>query len=171
MPAPKGHKRWGNPCNPKIYKTPEDLWAAAVDYFKWCEANPWIKNDFIRGGESAGQIVELKTSRPYTIERFCIHAGITIQTFINYSSRKGYETFFEISSHIRQIIRTQKFEGAAVGVFNHAIIARDLGLVDKKDLSSSDGSMSPKELTIINKSDKKLDISHLTKNQKSDEKD
>ena len=35
---------------------------------------------------------------------------------------------------IEEIIYNQKFEGAAVGIFNSNIIARDLGLSDKKDI-------------------------------------
>jgi hypothetical protein len=44
--------------------------------------------------------------------------------------------FSEVIHAIEEIIRTQKFEGAAVGAFNANIIARDLGMVDKKDVTS-----------------------------------
>ena len=33
MAAPKGHKLWGNPINPKLYN-PSELWDSAVEYFK-----------------------------------------------------------------------------------------------------------------------------------------
>ena len=35
---------------------------------------------------------------------------------------------------MKQIIKTQKFEGAAAELLNANIIARDLGLADKKEL-------------------------------------
>ena len=51
----------------------------------------------------------------------------------------------EICTSIAKVIRQQKFEGAAAGLLNHAIIARDLGMADKHDHdhTSSDRSMSP----------------------------
>ena len=58
--------------------------------------------------------------------------------------KKDDPNFFRVCQAAEQTIREQKFMGAAAGFFNHAIIARDLGLVDKKDLTSSDGSMTPK---------------------------
>lgn len=133
MGAPKGHPMWGNPVKPKKFKTPEDMWSKACDYFEWCKENPWVKKDFIKSGEFAGTIVEIETERPYTLEGFCIFANISLQTFYNYESKEDYKTYFEIATHIRNVIRNQKFEGAAVGAFNHNIIARDLGLSDKKE--------------------------------------
>lgn len=38
-----------------------------------------------------------------------------------------------------EIIRRQKFEGAAADLFNPNIIARDLGLADKSELTGKDG--------------------------------
>lgn len=38
---------------------------------------------------------------------------------------------------VETTIYTQKFEGAAVGAFNSNIIARDLGLADKKEIDAS----------------------------------
>lgn len=112
---------------------PDELWAKSIEYFEWCDSNPWHKNDFIRSGDNAGKLVHLETARPYTITGLCLHLEISDDTFQNYSHKDGYEAYFGICKRIRQIIYTQKFEGAAVGAFNANIIARDLGLVDKKE--------------------------------------
>ncbi len=48
------------------------------------------------------------------------------------AQKEEYKDFFGVYTRISQIIRTQKFEGAAVGLFNANIIARDLGLADKQ---------------------------------------
>lgn len=45
--------------------------------------------------------------------------------------------FSAVINKIEEIIYQQKFEGAAVGLFNSNIIARDLGLRDKQDLTSN----------------------------------
>lgn len=134
MPAPKGHPLWPDPekfRNPKIFKEPEDLLEAAIQYFQWCSNNPLIKKDFIRSGESAGTIVDLETDRPYLIEGFCNYVGITTQTFDNYSKKKEYEKFFGVCRAIRETIFRQNLEGGLSGGFNAMLVARKLGIQDK----------------------------------------
>jgi hypothetical protein len=46
--------------------------------------------------------------------------------------------FSKVITHIREIIYRQKFEGAAAGFLNPNIIARDLGLKDRTDLTTDD---------------------------------
>ncbi len=49
--------------------------------------------------------------------------------------REGdYPAFFEVITRADQIIDQHQFEGASVGAFNANIIARKLGLADKKIL-------------------------------------
>ena len=48
--------------------------------------------------------------------------------------------FSSVITRIEQTIYAQKFEGAAVGSFNANIIARDLGLKDKSELTGKDGA-------------------------------
>lgn len=138
MPAPKGHKLWGNPLKPKKY-TPEEFWQAACEYFEWSDENPWVKQDFIKGGEMGGSIVELKTERPYSIEQLCNYLDISLQTFYNYAGAEGYETYFDICARIKQIIDSQHFEGGMVNAFNANIVTRKLGLKEQTDLSGSIG--------------------------------
>jgi hypothetical protein len=140
MPAPKGNSYWrlrkvsGQPKS----LTPEELWTDACEYFEWCDSNPWIKSEAIKGGEHAGNLVQVPTSRPYTISGMCVFIGIDIKTFDNYSKVETYKDYFQVCTHIREIIYTQKFEGAAVGAYNANIIARDLGLKDTSDVNVND---------------------------------
>jgi hypothetical protein len=132
MPAPLGNQFWklADWGKPKAYQ-PDDLWEKACDYFEWCESNPWNKNEAIKGGDAAGTIMQIPTERPFTIHAFCIFAGIVTKTFWNYEQDEAY---LPICTRIREIIYSQKFEGAVVGAFNANIIARDLGLSDKSEL-------------------------------------
>jgi len=137
MAAPKKNQFWRQRSKhgrDKIFSSPEILFEAATEYFDWCDAHPWYKQDFVGSGPKAGTKVELKTYRPYTLSGLCIFLDIDEDTFNNYGSKKKYKDFFGVVSRVRQIIWTQKFEGAAVGAFNPSIIARDLGMVDKKDI-------------------------------------
>ena len=127
----------------KLFSTPELLWEAACEYFQWCDDNPWMKREAIKSGDRAGVIISIPTERPYTLQ------GLTSYLHTN----KGYFDDFEkslkdktdeiskdfsvIVTRIREIIYQQKFEGAAIGAFNANIIARDLGLTDKKDHTSN----------------------------------
>ena len=154
MPAPKGHPLWGNPLNPKKYE-PEELWLKACQYFEWCKENPWKKQDFVKGGDSAGMIVELKTERPFSLEGLCIYLNISTDTFSNYSKLEGYETYFGVCRYIRQIIDNQHFEGGMVGTFNANIVTRKLGLVEKADMTSGG---EPIKRTVIKWGDKELEV-------------
>ena len=150
MPAPKGHPRWGNPLNPKLY-TPEGLWEEACKYFDWANKNPWHKIEQTKqpqrlpqnydkakhGSISAflKQVVKIPVQRPYTIEGLCNFLNISVDTFLNYSNKAGYETYFGVSARIREVINNQQLEGGLVGAFDSGIVARKLGLADKKELS------------------------------------
>lgn len=144
MPAPKGHPLWGNPLNIKKY-TPEELWEGAKQYFEWCNKHPWkkkeqkrgntsinVKGDFKASNKALSGIIEMPIQRPYSIEGLCTFLSITTKTFYNYSQENGYETYFHICSFIKQIIDNQHFEGGMTGAFDAGIVARKLGLIDKK---------------------------------------
>lgn len=80
-----------------------------------------------------------------TISGLCIFLDISMQTWLDYKGRKD---FIDITTRVENIIYNQKFTGAAADLLNANIIARDLGLKDesKVDHTSSDGSMSPKQV-------------------------
>lgn len=144
MAAPRGNQFWklrSKHGREKLFSSPELLWEAACEYFQWCDTHPWIKKDFVGGGPNAGTIVDLPTARPYTLSGLCIYLGVNTQYLNQFKQglneeKKTDKDFSLVITHIEEIIRTQKFEGAAVGVFNANIISRDLGLVDKSDLTT-----------------------------------
>ncbi len=141
MAAPKNNKYWqlrkSNGKPPKY--TPNKLWSKFVDYCEWIDNNPFkeavlvqkgikIKDD--AGNEKTTYSVGLPKMRPYTLSGFYVFANIDRKTFKNYEQKDNY---IPITTRIRDIVYTQKFEGAASGFFNANIIARDLGLVDKQE--------------------------------------
>lgn len=132
MAAPEGNRFWelrSKHGRDKIFETPEMLWQSACEYFEWCEDNPWEEQDWV--GKDGDEVTKKKV-RPYTLSGLCVYLDCDEQTLKNYGTKEEYKDFFGIYTRIYQIIRTQKFEGAAVGLFNANIIARDLGLVDQK---------------------------------------
>ncbi|MCK4786850.1 MAG: DNA-packaging protein [Desulfobacteraceae bacterium] len=120
----------------KLFATSELLWDAACEYFQWCDDNPWIKTE-TKERSSGKDITTAPSSRPYTISGLCLYLDCNIQYLSQFKADlpENEEDFSLVITRIEQTIYTQKFEGAAVGVFNANIIARDLGL---KDASTSE---------------------------------
>lgn len=130
MAAPKGNQFWkqrsSHGRNP-IFETKEDLWNASKEYFQWCIDNPLHETKpFQHMGDV--QLVEIPKARPMTQGGMCIYLDISQETYATYRSNID---FLGVTSKIDDIIRTNKFEGATIGVFNANIIARDLGLRDE----------------------------------------
>ena len=132
---PMGNQFWKNRTKhgrDKLFKKPEILWQAATEYLEWCDAHPWKKTEAAKAGDHFGQHVTVDIQRPYTLSGLCVYLDIDEQTLNNYGTRSEYKDFFGVVYKIRTIIETQQFEGAAVGAFNSNIIARKLGLSDKR---------------------------------------
>lgn len=128
MAAPRGNtywklaKGWGV-GNDAAY-TPEELWNKACDYFDWVEKNP-LKEQKVFG---SGLRMNVSKMRAMSQKAFCIFAQISSTTFDNYHADEAY---LGITARIKDIIFTQKFEGAAADLVNPNIIARELGLAEK----------------------------------------
>ncbi|MEJ8803144.1 DNA-packaging protein [Pontibacter sp. H249] len=151
MAAPKGNQFWklrSKHGRDKLFASPDLLWEAACEYFEWCDKHPWIKKDWV--GKDAFE-VDRPTQRPYTLSGLCLYLDVNTKYFNDFK-KAGREDFSEVLTRIEETIYTQKFEGAAVGTFNASIIARDLGLADKKEIS---GEVETKQ----------QDLSHLSYEQ------
>ena len=149
MGAPKENKYWTlrtKDGRDPIFDNPDHLWNECVKYFEWVEENP-LKEERIF--HNAGKITRADVSkmRAMTISGLCLFIGICEKTWDNYRSKKD---FLQVITRAERIIYTQKFEGAAGEFLNANIIARDLGLVDKKetDLRSKGERITGFEVTI-----------------------
>jgi len=103
------------------HDSPVELLSTADRYIEWCRNNPLYRHEVIRSGTKAGDIIEVPVARPYTIEGFCVFAGISIKTFNGYES--GKELSFA-ATHIREAIRQNLMEGLITGIYNTAIVSR-----------------------------------------------
>lgn len=113
-----------------IFADPDVLWDACVEYFDWVEKNPLQEAQaFAYQGDV--KLQDLPKLRAMTISGLCIFLDIDRSTWSDYGKR---DDFIPIVTRVEEVIRTQKFEGAAAGLLNPNIIARDLGLADKQEL-------------------------------------
>lgn len=143
MAAPKGNKFWlarSSHGRKPIFATADDMWSTALEYFEYNDNNPQLsyKTFFYQGEVIEAQVKDI---RPLSIIGFCLFADISREAFDDYSKREG---FIEVANLIKDTCYKQKFDGAASGKYNANIIARDLGLTERTDHTSTDGSMTPK---------------------------
>lgn len=154
MAAPKGNNYYlkrASHGREKIFSSPEVLWQSACEYFDHVDANPIKVEEPIKSGDKAGTCMTVNRARPYTLRGLCLFLGCDQQTFDNYRKKPEYEDYFGICEQIVECCYTQKFEGASSGIFNASIIARDLGLVDKKATDHSG------QIDLRSKTDDELD--------------
>lgn len=136
MAAPKGNRFWevrsSHGRNP-IFANPDQLWDAAIQYFDWVEDNPLLE---MKPFAYQGVVVQepVAKMRAMTISGLCIFLDIGRKTWDAYTDR---EDFQPITSKIEEVIRGQKFAGAAADLLNPSIIARDLGLIDRQEVKST----------------------------------
>ena len=124
---------------PKFYN-PDKLWKCACEYFEWSHTNPLIE-DKIGFFEGSGVHEDAEKMRPFTIWGLCNFLDIIPDTW--YDWRKTRPDLSDIIRKIETVIRQQKFDGAAAGLLNANIIARDLGLADKSELQNLDKNGQP----------------------------
>lgn len=119
---------------PPAFETPEDMWSKALEYFEWCDSNPIDETKLFsfQGEVTSGKAPHI---RAMTQAGLCAFLNIGVSTWHDYKKK---DEFSEVTSLIESVMYEQKFSGAAAGMLNANIIARDLGLVDK---SSSDISV------------------------------
>lgn len=138
MPAPQGNKFWearSTHGRAPIFADADQLWTAALEYFAWVEANPLYEDKLVTF-QGAATHEPCAKMRAMTLSGLCIFLDIGRSTWDIYAKQ---EDFLGITSRIAEIIRTQKYEGAAADLLNANIIARELGLADRQEHSGPDG--------------------------------
>lgn len=115
------------------YQDADSLLMAAAEYFEWADSNPHREEV---AAQFQGCYVKdsVNKMRAYTVSGFCLHVGLARPTFYDMADQPEFADAIE---RIQQVISEQKFSGAAAGLLNPSIIARDLGLSDKLDATTT----------------------------------
>jgi hypothetical protein len=138
MSAPIGNEFWkarSSHGRKPIFASADDLWTACIEYFEWVEANPLYET---KGFAFQGVVTKetFPKMRAMSISGLCIFLDIGRRSWDEYRKR---EDFLPVCEAVEETIRTQKFEGASADLLNPAIIARDLGLADRSEVTGKDG--------------------------------
>lgn len=138
MSAPVGNSFWearSSHGRKPMFAGPDELWEACCEYFAWVDANPLYEAKAF-AFQGTVTVESLPKMRAMTILGLCIFLDISVRTWGDYRER---EDFMPVTTRVDEIIRTQKFQGAAADLLNPNIIARDLGLSDKQELTGDGG--------------------------------
>lgn len=132
--------------NPK-FDGPEKLMAACLEYFQWVEENPLFEGKAF-SYEGAVTIASVPKMRAMTIGGLCLFLDIARSTWDEW--RKSRPDLSEVITRVEAAIYEQKFTGAAADLLNPNIIARDLGLADKRQLGNDpDNPLPAQQVTIF----------------------
>lgn len=129
MAAPKGNQFWKARTKhgrKKLFAGPDVLWEACCKYFEWVEDNPLYE---MKSYQYQGTTIQdkLEKMRAMTIGGLCLFLDIGHRTWNRW---REDEDLCQVITRVEQVIYTQKFAGAAAGLLNANIIARDLELRD-----------------------------------------
>jgi hypothetical protein len=136
MAAPLGNEFYKMRINtgaPRKFDTPEDLAAAFNSYFEYIEASPLKESVLMKvkvGLNEKVKVYNRPLPRAMTIQGFCAFTGFASTALYEYEKQEGYR---EIIARAKEVMFSQKIEGAAAGLFNPSIIARELGLTEKTE--------------------------------------
>lgn len=144
MAAPQGNQFWkarSKHGRDRIIKDSHCLAESIDEYFQWCVDNPILETDF-RGRD----LVEVLIPHPRAFKkeelaRFC---GLSEWRLIT-DLKKISDDFSQVITRAEKIIADQKYTYAVVGMFNATIVARDLGLADKKEVEQKNVSLTDEE--------------------------
>lgn len=124
---------------PTFEPTPEGLQKlaeACEDYFTWNRENPLYEAKLV-SYEGDSTLEEVPKMRAMSINGLCIFIDVAYKTWKDWRTTRP--DLRPVIDWAEECIRLQKFEGAAAGFLNPTIIARDLGLADKQEVSGPNG--------------------------------
>lgn len=153
MSAPKGNNFWlkrSKHGRDLILSDPAIMQAAAYEYFLYESKQVQKRQEAIKGGEFAGQLVAVTINNPFTFQGLCIYLRVNTKYFNDFADKiksdrlreditpeklQIVEDFSEVISHIRDIIDKQKLDGALAGIYNASLTSKLTGLIDRTETS------------------------------------
>ena len=123
---------------PKEYKA-EELWFMFSEYLEHNKSLTFYRPELIRGGDMAGQVVDVPIYSPLSIMAFCLFANISVKTFNTYCNEEAQndKELLQTSVRIRTHIQDEQIRGAAAGHYNGNIVARLNGLKEQQEVTTN----------------------------------
>lgn len=130
-----------------IFNTPQKLRDSCIEYFNYKRDNPMFQAEW-----KGKTLVGTPKAPLFTLEGMCIFLDVNTSYWAEFKRSKTAETgdFPTVIAWAENCIRQNKFEGASLGFFNANIIAQDLGMRSKLDLTSDDKPIAIPEIKVYN---------------------
>ena len=127
-----------------------------AEYMNFCEKNPFISYEVLKGGSMAGTKIDVEKKRAPSVGGFCLFIGWSIKDF-----QKNMERLEKISSEnteaetlllgyylIKELITTEMDESALAGMVDATYMAKLRGLRDLKDVTSNGKEAGTKAMQV-----------------------
>ena len=111
--------------------TPEQIEQKFAEYVEQNKQCTFYRNELIKSGERAGEVIRVEVPAPLTIVGFCVFLGIDKVTFYEWLENKE-KGLSNITRACKHYIEQDQLAGAAAGVYQPMIIARLLGLQENQ---------------------------------------
>lgn len=118
---------------PRKFATPSALLKAFENYLEDRKSRPLISLESESGKVGESKIEkekEKKKNHPLSIVDFCVYLGCSRNWWNELPT-----DFLGVKNRISDYIFCYQLKGAETGIFNANIVARELGLADKKELT------------------------------------
>lgn len=143
--APSGSELWKvalqnfdiNATEEKIqkrWKEPAILLELVCGYFNWLQENP-LQEAKLVSYEGNSSIEEIPHMRVATLQGMCLYIGISRHDWGNIRLNPPSQQVLNVVNFAEQMIHDMKFTGAAVGLLNPSFISKDLGLVERSEVT------------------------------------
>lgn len=127
------------------FATAEELWSACLEYFAYVQDNP-LKEEKVFSATEGIRKTEVAKMRAMTLDGLCLFLDVWYSAWDDW--RDNRPDLAEVITRVEATIRDQKFSGAACDLLNANIIARDLGLADRSELTGKGGGPIPISATV-----------------------
>lgn len=142
-------------ARPKDY-TAKELEFTFNEYLEHNKSLTFYKPELIRGGERAGEIVDIPIYSPLSIMAFCLFASISMKTFNTYCNEEVQNDIELLQSaiHIRTHIQDEQIRGGLAGHYNANLVGRLNGIKEQQEVEH----IGSKEVINITIQGKDLDL-------------
>ena len=147
---------------PFKFKEPKEVWTLYQNYLEHLKQNPLYRNELIKSGDRAGEVISVEVPVPPNIYGFCLFAGIERKTYYNYingqvNGKEGDNfdpNLIHIFTCVDDDIKQKQLTGATVNLYNGNIVARITGLSDQVNVNHT----GERQAININIDGNKLDL-------------
>lgn len=128
-----------------------------AEYMNFCERNPFITYEVLKGGNAAGTKVDIEKKRAPSVGGFCLFIGWSIKDFnknmtklekLAADGNADAENLYLGYCLIKELITTDMDESALAGIVDANYMAKLRGLRDLKDVTSNGKEAGTKAMQV-----------------------